>query len=854
MAQGVLAFAVALAVNYGTSKLEQALTKKPKLAPLDRGRLDDVRIQTSELGGILPIVKGKVRLAGNIIDSTPVQVRTVTTPGRSGGKGLGGRPQEAPSTTYSYHTSLDIAICAALKSTSPGITRVWFNSDLVLNADATGSAGGGDDRQVDITGVQATGSYPADLDEPSVYYNAALAYDGNGEATGFLTARGCNFRFYKGLETQTQCDVFVALHGAAATPAYRGVCHAVFSIYTIPNGVLENISFEVDEGTTDLADVVTDLYQLAGLDTASYLDVSALAGKVLPGLIIPARTRLGDLLAPLEQIFAFDLVDRDGKIVAVTRGGSVAATIVEGELSAHEFGTERPRGPVVTTFVNAEEIPRVVEVNHLDPALDYHANTQPGARTIVVGQEPAQINVPGVLSADAAQQAALRIVYALQLESKRKEFALGPKYLYLAPADVVDLVTTQATQRVRITQQQQQLVGLGKYRSVPERAAVYTQTQPGSSGDGYEPPIGEFPANSFLVFADVPPLRLEDDTLGYYVGACQRGTGAWRGAVLYKEEIEDEFTRITGFERQATAGVVQTGVSFPGGDITQFDRTSQLVVDLHFDGGELISRPESELLMRPVNVAYYDGAIIQWADAEALTPVAPYVARYRLSNLLWGLNGTEAKTTHGANGRFLVFNDAVKFRHEDANEIGVARDFKGVTVGQALANAPVSSFTFQAAALRSLSPVHATVQRDSTGNALIEWVRRNRLTRGLRDGAGIMLGEEEELYDLELFDGAGTLKRTWTDLRPRKAEPVLWQRGGNLARLTVGTDNAVSLTAAHLIRPGCLALFAANLRQRNAVRVPRPGRRAHLPLRGLCCGRPSDERAAAAEDPVLLQS
>ncbi|MDQ1610342.1 MAG: hypothetical protein QOG00_273 [Pyrinomonadaceae bacterium] len=776
MAAPIVAAVAVIAVQIGTHALRTRLAQKAadkRSGRVDKGRFDDIRLQTSELGGTMPIVKGKAKLAGNVIDHTPIVTHIDSTSTQQGSKKTG----RVTTTTdnYRYTMDIDIAICAGPVS----LVKIEAGTDVIYNAEA-GSVGG-----FDVTGALVDIYDDLDPDDPSPNFNQVLVPDATGMIGAYLPGRNCHFAFYAGTENQVQDGRFVAVRGASKVPAYRGVAHCIFSPYQIPNGQIDNFFFTVDEGTTDLAEVVTDIYMLAGeiigLDATDLVDASALSGLVLPGLVIPSQTPLGEVIKALEIIFGFSMIDLDGKIVAVKRGGAVVVSITEGEMAAYEEGGERPVGALQIEYINERELPRVAEVDFLDPDLGYHNNTAPGQIQTGNTVEPLRVVTPFVLTADAAQQAALSIVHQTHLEARPKNWTLGPEYLWLAPTDVVNLVMDSGTtHRTRITGQQQALIALGRYRGVPEQASVYMQNLGGYSGDGYEPPVVSFPANSFLVVMDVPPLRPEENFLAVRVAACPRGVGSWLGWHLYKEEISGEYERRAGGTEPATIGIVAAAHTYAG-RAAQFDRDTEIVFDLFYDAGEIQSRDEAELLARPVNLLIWGKEVLQFATAVAETPASPYVARYRLSNLLHGMFGTDGLMNHDAGEAAVLYSGAVQTVPESLTEIGVPRNYKGVTVGQALEHAPVTEFTLQAEALKPRSPVYPLSYRnlkpDGTayGDKLATWERRGRIATEFREGADVPVGEEVERYLFQIMNGA-TVKNYFY-VSPDEAAPVMWRNG-----------------------------------------------------------------------------
>lgn len=123
---------IQVGVAVGTSVASSLLAPKPKLNPVDRGRYDDIRVTTAEEGGYMPLCFGlRVRLAGNVIWGTVTREYVTRDPGRTGGKGGGGRQQPTPPTnTYSYKKSFAIMVCGTpVKS----YRRISENLEVIYN-------------------------------------------------------------------------------------------------------------------------------------------------------------------------------------------------------------------------------------------------------------------------------------------------------------------------------------------------------------------------------------------------------------------------------------------------------------------------------------------------------------------------------------------------------------------------------------------------------------------------------------------------------------------------------------------------------------------------------------------------
>ncbi|MES2983898.1 MAG: glycoside hydrolase TIM-barrel-like domain-containing protein [Pseudomonadota bacterium] len=181
-------------------------------------RLENLAVQTSTYGRMIPITFGTVRIAGNIIWSRPIrEIATTTTTRSGGGKGGGGSSRQtvSSSTSYSYYVTLAIAIC---EGELLRIDRVWADSKLL------------------------------DLSQ-GVY------------------------RIYKGSETQLPDALIESYQGVGATPGYRGMAYVVIEDFPMADfgSRIPNFTFEVtrrtsqnDTGADSVESLVTSVMLIPG--------------------------------------------------------------------------------------------------------------------------------------------------------------------------------------------------------------------------------------------------------------------------------------------------------------------------------------------------------------------------------------------------------------------------------------------------------------------------------------------------------------------------------------------------------------------------------------------------------------
>jgi hypothetical protein len=160
-------------------------------------RLENLAVQTSIYGRMIPLVFGTVRIGGNVIWSRPIKelVTTSTTTQGGGGKGGGGSAKKSKTTTtqYSYYVTLAIAVCEGEVSR---VDRVWADAKLL------------------------------DLSK-GVY------------------------RVYNGTETQLPDALIESYQGVGKTPAYRGMAYVVIEDFPLADygNRIPNFTFEVTRRT-----------------------------------------------------------------------------------------------------------------------------------------------------------------------------------------------------------------------------------------------------------------------------------------------------------------------------------------------------------------------------------------------------------------------------------------------------------------------------------------------------------------------------------------------------------------------------------------------------------------------------
>lgn len=153
----------------------------PKGPTVNGPRLNDLSVQTSTYGAVIPRVYGTVTVNGNVFWLENNRLKETVTKKKSGGKGGGGK---TTTRTYTYSATFAVGLC---QGPIVGVRRIWIGPDLIYDA----------------------GSSDPDTLAAS-----------NAAASGF--------QLYLGTDTQAPDARMQATLGVANTPAWRGLAYIVF--------------------------------------------------------------------------------------------------------------------------------------------------------------------------------------------------------------------------------------------------------------------------------------------------------------------------------------------------------------------------------------------------------------------------------------------------------------------------------------------------------------------------------------------------------------------------------------------------------------------------------------------------
>jgi len=551
------------------------------------------------------------------------------------------------------------------------------------------------------------------------------------------------------LETGTVADQVALLDNYALD----GSCFAYGGSGTpVPHQTwLVNHAGSVPIGGAGLDDIVSDLCSRVGL-AAGDIDVTDLTATV-PGYIVSRRMTSRAAIEPLQAAYYFDATESDSKLKFVSRGNAVAVTIPEDDLAAHEAGSATPDTALITRGQEME-LPVEVTVSYLDKDAAYQPGTQNSRRLVTSSKAAVDLSLPISLSAAKAKEVADVSLFNAWLGRNTLKFSTTREYTKYEPTDVVAIVKGGVTHTVRL-QAKNEAGGLIHWDAVAEDVSVYTQASAAVGPSAPDESISSA-GPTLLKLLDIALLRDSDDDAGFYAAACGYLSG-WPGAQLYKS-IDDSATwdeAGDGFLNEAAIGLAESALgNFTGGNI--FDESSTVTVTLI--SGTLSSSTELAVL-NGANAALIGDEIVQFKTATLTSG-----STYTLSGFLRGRRGTEwAMSTHVTGEDFILLTATTLYRlPAQTSEIGLARDYKGVSFGGFLDDAATQEFTNTAMGLECYAPVQVGGGRDASSNLTINWIRRTRIGGEWRDYVDAPLGEASESYEVDILNGGGTVLRTIT--------------------------------------------------------------------------------------------
>lgn len=686
------------------------------LGTQEMGRLQEIRVQGAAQGTPIPKVFGTYRIAGTIIETSSVR-ESFTTESSGGGSG-------GPSyTTKTYHYETDIAILVA-DGELTSIDEIWANQNKL--------------------------------------------WDGTDWDAGINST---NVHVHLGDNAQAVDAFLESLHGVGSTPAYRGFAYIVLVAFNLDpyGGQPPNFTFTVNGGDCN-AKVISDyVCAQCGLLSSEY-DFSDVETKEMLGFVIPGRTEGRNILDHIAQPMFYRVVEVDGEIKPVVRGGSSVATIDVGYLGAQP-GNEPTGDGVITTRQQEIELPYTITLNYPSATQDYNQMSQEARRLTRYSQQETTLSYNIVFTDNQAKQIAETFLFSEWVQRMRHTFISGWRYLWLSPGDIVTIPTILGNRRAEILEISTELMGPVQFNLVEDDASVYYQTAVGAQGNSG---IGvELSIEPYFFVDDLNAIFDRDaDFIGWYA-SCTSIRTSWPGAIGYCDETiraDESWTwwyggnTVTPFDFTTPCVMGEITGTPANIDVSHCVWDDVNTFDILIYRGQLSSAANNLAVYNGANILVIGKEILQFRDVTYLGSGV-----YRISHLLRGRRGTEEEMALGHNdgdrvtlvtpsskrfnAHMLHLNDTIGFRPVEKNRYySVMPSYENVLL--------------EGRSRKPYSPCLVAGTRDGSLNLTITWVRRARKGGQWEDHHDVPLDEPTEKYVVDIYDDSSytTIIRTITGI------------------------------------------------------------------------------------------
>jgi len=504
-----------------------------------------------------------------------------------------------------------------------------------------------------------------------------------------------------------------------------------------------------------LTDILTDLCERSELDTTTEVSFVNLAGILVDGFAIGQTMTARSAIEVLQAGFYFDAVDSD-TFKFVKRGG---ASVID--IDYDDLGAGPDAATIHAVSVNRRqetEIPARINVKYLSVAADYQVAVQSARRETTGSREIAEVNLPIVFEDDnKAAEIADILLRERWAGAFTRTFATTIEYAKYEPTDVIRLDDGAALRTVRLRSRADRN-SLIEWESIDEDVEAYDSN---AIAAHVAVPAQELITQGPSDFAvlDIPPLtELPEGNESAAKVAAKGYLSPWSGAGIdISRDDGTTYTPGTSVTQASVMGAALTALdNFLGGNV--FDGASTVRVDV---GAGTLSSATTDEVYDGANLSYLASELLQFKTATLVS-----TGVYDLTDFLRARKGTEQYlATHAIGDRFVLISGNLRDLPLNLADRAIDNLLVRATTGSmSTSSGVVRSFDPVIARLMPYSPVQLTAVRDSLGGWYLDWERRDRYNNDWNDLVDVAMSEAAELYDVEIYNDAGDLAGTYTDI------------------------------------------------------------------------------------------
>ncbi len=493
-----------------------------------------------------------------------------------------------------------------------------------------------------------------------------------------------------------------------------------------------------------LAAVVADLCQKAGLSGS--IDVSKAYG-IVRGYAVRDVGTARSALQPLMTTYAMDASEREGTLRFTIRDGLAGSTF---PLERLALSGQMDRGIETSRVSNADTTGRV-RLTYVEAESDFELRTAEAVFPDETSPNLSQSEVALQLTNAEARAVTERWLAESRMARDGAKFSLPKSALALGAGDTVAL--DGISYRIDRLENGETLlvdavrVEAGAYLPAGDIELKTTRTSPAVA-------LPVFP-----VFLDLPLLTGTEDPQSPHVAAT---ASPWPGPVdVWSATSSNGFSLNKQIDAPAVLGVTQTMLTAWQAGV--WDHGPALRVRL--SAGQMASVSEDDVLNGANVAAIGDGSIENWEVFQFTTAQLVGPRTYDLTVRLRGQSGTDGvmPASWPVGSYFILLDGAIPQLSLSASARGLTRFYRVGQADRGYSDPKVVSaeLVFNGIGLRPYSVAQLYASGVRGASVSLNWIRRTRIEGDSWLGLDVPLGEDSELYQVQVHQGSTLLREEY---------------------------------------------------------------------------------------------
>ncbi|AFU86580.1 tail protein [Caulobacter phage CcrRogue] len=546
---------------------------------------------------------------------------------------------------------------------------------------------------------------------------------------------------------------------------------------------------------TNVGRIVEQLLVTTGQLTSNDYDLTPLYEIPVRGYGYATSTDVKSIISELRNLFMFDLVESDGKLVARVRGDQEADAEVPWQLLGSQSGPSDDKAEYwKETRMSESDLPSAIDLTYMNIDDDYNPSTAKSKRisspvATMMSRQQVKTECNLVMDATEAKNRVNIMLYTQWDERTQHNTALPWAFAHLDASDLISVTMEDGRNYFdRIGSIEFGADFSSRLETYGTDSGAYLSEKVGDGGGAGRPTVVHAPKPVVGFIMNLPLLRDTHDTganfSNWYSAIGQGAPGTFYGGTMFKSANSQDYVDLYQETESAEWGTVKGIVPPASRGWFALDWETKITIVPAVEFFELESITDDEL-WEGQNGFVVGNEVMQFRDA-----VENADGTWTIWNLLRGRRGTQyACDTHVAGEKFIFLDErSLELQAENLDTAGQNRWYKAVGSGMSLFETDATQINYQP---RDLMPYRPSDIRRAVagGDVTVTWKRRTRFTATMKDGTGVVpVNEGSEAYE------AYVLATAFTGDHSRQDAPAAFVRKYDLTSPTF-TYTAAEQTA-----------------------------------------------------------